>query len=185
MAGFERRKRIFLTGSALALLLTTGVAEAKDRKADKLLAPFTACGAITESAARLACFDAALAALDDAKEVVRLEEEEDIVAGFGFAEDDAKTPDAEAAAQAKATTEVIEEDGEVTIVSAVTEVYTAIGGRVVVLLANGQLWREASNSSFRGAPRVGWQARIQRSGFGGYRMRFEEKTGFLSVTRVR
>lgn len=170
--------------AALALLLYASSAIAQEQGEDVLTAHFSQCGTIAEDAARLACFDAALAALPRVQEAATVRSEAEIVAGFGLPSDEvaATRPSAQAD---PATTIVREGRDTIGLSSKVADVYTATGQQMVVLLENGQLWREAANSSRRTPPRAGWVATITRSSFGGYRMRFEGRTGYLSVTRVR
>ena len=177
--------RYLATGAALAALIAAPV-QAQDRKGrDRLLQPFTDCGEVTGSAERLACFDAALASLAERRAAVEQREEEETIASFGLRPEDVSNTDEEIARQSVDATFTADDKGDATLEATVADVYTSSAGRKALLLTNGQLWREASNSSLRMRPKPGWKAKITKGPFGSYRMRFDGKPGFLSVLRVR
>ena len=175
----------WLAGLALLLAATASTAvNAQPRDGEALTAPFNACGAIVDNAARLACFDAALAALPRAQEAAAERSEAEIIASFGLPSGETAAPGPSAEVD-PATTLVRDEDGKLAISSRVADVLTATGRLPVILLENGQLWRQGGQSGRGLRPRAGLVATVTPSGFGGYRMRFEGRTGFLSVTRIR
>ena len=56
----------------------------------------------------------------------------------------------------------------------------------VLLLDNGQLWRETTGSTMRGSPpAAGSQASISESWSGAYQMRVQGRRGFIRITRMR
>lgn len=75
------------------------------------------------------------------------------------------------------------EDGQIT--TTVTEVLTDALGNYVLILDNGQMWRSTSNKTFRGRIRTGWSVTIRKIWSGGFRMKIEDKRGFLGVVRIR
>ncbi len=132
--------------------------------------PYAACAATTDDAARLACFDRTYQAqqvvIAEREEVEEAEREE----VFGFREEDA----------------VLErEEEEVALSATVTEVLQGARRSQVLLLDNGQLWREIDGSTLRNRVRDGWVAEITRHWSGAYEMRFEGRSGYLRVTRIR
>ena len=100
--------------------------------------PYSSCAAITDNAQRLACFDATYAA----QRVVIAEraeaEEQAREEVFGFREEDAMLEDA---------------NDESTLTVTVTEVLQGARRSQVLLLDNGQLWREIDGSTLRNLPR--------------------------------
>lgn len=135
--------------------------------------PYAPCAAMTDSAQRLACFDTTYAA----QRVVIAERAEATEAEraevFGFREEDRVVERAEETAE------------EVTLSGTVAELLQGSGRSRVIRLDNGQLWREVSGSTLRNRPREGWVATISRHWSGVYEMRFEGRSGYLRVARVR
>ncbi|MFB0612163.1 hypothetical protein [Aurantiacibacter poecillastricola] len=130
--------------------------------------PYADCAATTDDAARLACFDATYAeqrvvVAEQAEEQARQREE-----AFGFREED----------------EAIAQD-EAAITATVTEVLQGARRSQVLLLDNGQLWREIDGSTMRNRVREGMAGSITRHWSGAYEMRFDGRSGYLRVTRVR
>ena len=140
--------------------------------------PFAVCAAMSDNAARLSCFDTTFAAQRPIREqrsaATRAET-------FGLSGREAE----------RATETVNSERGqpaeeEFTLAANVTEAFVDGLGKHVMLLDNGQLWRETPGSTMRNAlPRQGWQASISQSWSGAYQMRFEGKRGYLQVMRIR
>ena len=132
--------------------------------------PYADCAATTDDAARLACFDATYARQQVvlAQQEVREEREREEVFGFREADDALERA-----------------DEEVNLTATVTEVLRGARRSQVVLLDNGQLWREIDGSTLRNRIREGWVANITRHWSGAYEMRFEDRTGYLRVTRIQ
>jgi len=132
--------------------------------------PYATCAAMGDDAARLACFDATYAeqrvVIAERQEAEEREREE----VFGFREEDDAL-------------ENVEE--EVNLTATVTEVLQGARRSQVLLLDNGQLWREINGSTMRNRVRDGWVATIERHWSGAYEMRFEGRSGYLRVTRIR
>lgn len=131
--------------------------------------PYAPCAAQTDDAARLACFDTTYAS----QRVVIAEREQEREAVreevFGFRDEDA----------------IIERTVEdITVTARVTEVLQGGRREQVILLDNGQLWRQVNGGSMRSRAREGWTATINRHWSGAYEMRFEGRPGFLRVARV-
>ncbi len=132
--------------------------------------PYAACASMTDDNARLACFDSTYArqkVVIAEREIVEEREREEV---FGFREEDAALERAQDDAALTAT---------------VAEVLQGSGRSQVLLLDNGQLWREVSGSTLRNRVRDGWVASISRHWSGAYEMRFEGRSGYLRVARVR
>ena len=190
-------RTMLLAGGALALANGAAAQEAEVTFED----PYASCAAITgDDAARLRCFDATYAnqitvradaeaarIAREAAEEARREEE------FGLnvfqrreaRADEIVEQEGETREAAEAIVAAEEAEDEVEIVSVVTEVFEDGARRQVVLLANGMMWRETSNSTIRRRIRAGWTARLEESFSGGFRMRFDEQSGYMGVTRVR
>lgn len=148
----------------LSALLLAMPAQAQDDD------PYAACAAMGDDAARLACFDATYAeqrvVIAEREEAEEREREE----VFGFREQDDSL-------------ENVEE--EVNLTATVTEVLQGARRSQVLLLDNGQLWREINGSTMRNRVRDGWVATVERHWSGAYEMRFEGRSGYLRVTRIR
>ncbi len=131
--------------------------------------PYAPCAAMTDDAARLACFDSTYAS----QRVViaeRIEEREAAVEEvFGFREEDR-------------VVERSEED--ITVTTTIVEVLQGSRRSQVFLLDNGQLWREISGSTMRNRVREGWTVTVSRHWSGAYEMRVEGRSGYLRVERI-
>ncbi|MGB3797508.1 MAG: hypothetical protein WA957_14545 [Alteraurantiacibacter sp.] len=148
----------------LALVAVSAPALAQD--AD----PYAACADTRGDAARLACFDRTYQeqrVVIAEREVVEEQTREEV---FGFREDDA----------------VLErEEEEIALTTTVAEVLQGSRRSQVLLMENGQLWREINGSTLRNRIREGWTATITRHWSGAYEMRFEGRSGYLRVARVQ
>lgn len=132
--------------------------------------PYADCAAIAGDAARLACFDTTYAeqrvVIAEREERQEREREE----AFGLREE----------------TDALERaEGEASLTATVVEVLRGSDRSQVLLLDNGQLWREISGSTIRNRVREGWVANISQHWSGAYEIRFEDRTGYLRVTRLQ
>ncbi|MDE1467376.1 hypothetical protein [Aurantiacibacter sp. D1-12] len=153
--------------SIIALpLLTVLSVPAQAQDAD----PYADCAALTDDAARLACFDRTYAAqrvvIAEAAEAAEVRREE----VFGFREEDAA---------------IEREEEDATLTVTVAEVLRGSGRTQVLLMENGQLWREVDGSTLRNRARVGWTGTVSRHWSGAYEIRFEGRSGYLRVARMR
>lgn len=166
------------------VLLTMGtmLCSASAAMADPIGDPFRACGKIAEDKARLACFDEALQSLDQRQAVVQQTQKEQAEAEYGLKKFETRK-------QAETEKPEVRELGPAGVEelrSRIAEVFVQnVNGRHIVVLENGQMWRQTSVSSFRGTLRAGMEVTISEGAIGGYRMKFEGKSGFLGVTRVK
>ena len=177
-------------------------AHASDKDEERLIQPFKACGNISNSEQRLQCFDAALADTTRVQTVIKQERRQRTVEDFGLAASQIERREASgnassvAAGTASAATgakqsstkpeNTIMKDGKFLGISVtISEVFTDARKRRVVLLSNGQMWRETSNKSYRGSVRPGWKVTIKKSGMGGYRLKFDDRNGYLGVRRIK
>jgi len=158
---------MFRLAFAAPLLLVAAPALAQDAEDD----PYGDCAAIESDAERLACYDATYAdqRVVIAERAVRDEERREEV--FGFREADASLERGEA------------ENPAITVT--VTEVLRGARRSQVLLMDNGQLWREISGSTLRNRVRDGWVGTITRHWSGAYEIRFEGRSGYLRVARVQ
>lgn len=152
--------------------------------------PYAECAAIHGDASRLACFDSTYARERERQTERREKESERSAAAFGFTPAQIREGEEQlngSAAGAAASSEPDEgmENREESLSAEIAKVFTDAAGRPVVLLTNGQLWEATSSGSFRGTVRPGWHATVTKSWSGGFRMKFDEQSGFLSVRRIR
>lgn len=152
-----------LLAPALAIFATPAAAQDSAN-------PYAACAAITDSAQRLACFDATYAeqtvVIAERAEAVAAEREE----VFGFREQD----------------DVIERQPEAAVLTVtVQEILQGNRRSQVLLMDNGQLWREIDGGTLRNRVREGWTGTITRHWSGAYEIRFEGRSGYLRVARMR
>jgi len=152
---------------AAPLLLLAGPVLAQDAGDD----PYADCVALEDDSERLACFDATYAEqrVVIAEREVREEERREEVFGFR---------DADAAVER-------EQAEGVAVTATVSEVLRGARRSQVLLLDNGQLWREISGSTLRNRVRDGWVGTITRHWSGAYEIRFEGRSGYLRVARVQ
>ncbi|RPF71592.1 hypothetical protein [Aurantiacibacter spongiae] len=131
--------------------------------------PFARCAAMADDVQRLACFDATYAR--NRAEVAEAQERaaERAREEFGFrpSEDTSRAKE------------------EAAVTATVAEVLTDSRRNNVIVLSNGQLWREINGSTMRNRVRDGWVATITRHWSGAYEMRFDGRSGYLRVSRVR
>ena len=141
------------------------------------------CRAITDPAARLACFDEAVAALQAAQERhdVVVVDRQQVREGrrrlfglslpripiFGGGDDDDN-----------------DQDAVRSIESTVSAVTTQGYGQWQVTLADGSVWLQVDNNTLAVAPRPGHRIVINRGALGGFMMRVNNQPG-IRVRRVR
>jgi hypothetical protein len=148
--------------------------------------PYAACAATADDGARLVCFDETYARERQGWVERREEARERSADEFGLSTTQVREREARSAQSETVVAAVVGEEGDVeSLSSQVADVFTDARGGSVVLLANGQLWSSIPGSTYRGTIRPEWRVTVTKSWSGGYRMRFEGKTGFLSVKRLR
>ena len=132
--------------------------------------PYAACAALADDGERLACFDSTYArqVVVIAEREEQAEQQRDEI--FGFRGEDAA---------------IEREEEDFSLTATVAEALEGARRSQVLLLDNGQLWREISGSTMRNRVRDGWTATITRHWSGAYEMRFEGRSGYLRVTRIR
>lgn len=168
---------------ATAGLLLAAMASSSTAHAQEEPDPYAPCAAMSDDAQRLACFDATFAD----QRVVRAEEAERRIEEARLAEQRA-IEEARAAEERRIAEFGMhndEEEEEMTITSAVVDVFTDGLGNRLITLENGQMWREVNGSSMRASPRAGWIAEVERHWSGAYTMRFEGRRGFIRMDRYR
>jgi len=184
-----RISRLSLISAAALPLFMAAPAYADD--GEEALEPFQECGTITEGPARLACFDAALAGADAAQQARQERRRRRTVEDFGLSgiqveeRYDRELRRAEERGGTAADVAELAPPEPESVTSVITETFIDGTRRRVFLLENGQIWREGSNTTLRGRIRLGSTATVSRGGIGGYRLRIEGRTGFISVGRVR
>lgn len=133
--------------------------------------PYAACAAMRDNAQRLACFDSTYAAQSVA--IAAREEREGARREnlFGFRDQEAVAAREEAEGAGLAIT--------------VSEVLRNSRRDQILLLDNGQLWREIDGSTMRNRVREGWAGTVSQHWSGAYEIRFEGRFGYLRVARIR
>ncbi|MAK65044.1 MAG: hypothetical protein CMF75_09960 [Maricaulis sp.] len=170
------------------------------------LQPLFACRAIEDDSARLACLDAAVEALyGDAEsgEVVAVDRgqiERAEESTFGLSIPNFSLPSlrgehtelAEAeAAEAHSPERVVtrDDDGRIERIEelAVTEISTRRDGKVIITLANGQVWRQTDSTRIQGisrGARPGLTANIRTGALGSYFMQLNNGGRWFRAERV-
>jgi hypothetical protein len=180
------RRLLFL----LVLLLVDGPAFALDQHGrdpaparPQSFEAVVRCRAIADDAARLACFDQAVAALQTAQErrdIVMVDRQQvregrrrlfglalPRIPIFGGGDDDDH-----------------DEDAVRTLESTVSAVATVGYGQYQISLADGSVWVQVDNNTLAVPPRAGHRIVINRGALGSYMMRVNNQPG-IRVRRVR
>ncbi len=152
------------------------------------LKPFTDCAAIVDDEQRLECYDKAASAISPA---IRAEVEQRRKLAAARA--------AEAAAAAEAARAAKERDrfgregvrgfrgsdeDVAEIQSDVTEVLRDSTGKMIIVLENGQMWRQVDGSTM-GSIRAGSTVTVKRGSLGSYRLVPEKGNRTFQVIRMR
>lgn len=176
--------RVSATASILLLLAGSAAATAKKNDAAQrppLLQKVVDCRAISDSAQRLACFDATVAALDSAEAqhdiavVSRADVEQSRKALFGF-----RLPSLAIFGNGDPRRHG-EEDEIKEITAKVTGVGEAAYGAYLITLEGGAVWQQNDSTTLGRRPRVGDTAKVVRGAFGSYRISFNGGQGFKAV----
>lgn len=183
------RNKLMLT-SGLVFSCSIAMPVAAKTPEEKILAPFDQCKELQDDGKRLACFDSALAvartAVTAERDARRQRRKED----FGLSALQIESQDAtiaksdpQEATKRKSEREEIEPS---TIVSVLSDVLVSRAtNKQTFLLENGQLWRETSNGGLKLRPKAGQNVTISKSTLGGFKLRAQNKKGFLFVRRIR
>jgi len=141
--------------------------------------PYDTCAAMAGDTERLTCFDTVHAQRSASRgERAAAEQAEN----FGLSASDRREPARSDVAQAEDEAE----EPEFTLSATVTEAFIDGLSKRVLLLDNGQLWRETTGSTMRGSPpSAGSQASISESWSGAYQMRIDGRRGYIRVSRIR
>lgn len=172
----------------MRVLIFAGLALLAMPASAQSLKSFTQCAAIVDDGKRLECYDKAASAVSPA---IRAEVEQRQKLAAARA--------AEAAAAAEAAREAQERDRfgregvrgfrgtdqEVTeIQSTVTEVLRDSGGKMIIVLDNGQMWRQIDGSTMASI-RTGSTVTVKRGTLGSYRLAPEKGNRTFQVVRMR
>ena len=151
---------------ALAIFGLPQAAAAQDAARPELLERLNACRAVADSAQRLACYDAAAAALDTAEregEVVvidRAQVRESRRALFGF-----DLPSLPALGRVERAEDHID-----SLETTLTRATRGGDGKWVFRLADGSVWRQNDSESVFFPNREGTQVRVRRAALGSFMM---------------
>ncbi|MFN3537838.1 MAG: hypothetical protein ACK4Y4_10355 [Brevundimonas sp.] len=161
----------------VAALTFPAMAQAQEASRPELLNRLTACRAMTDQAARLSCYDAAVEALDVAEregEVVvvdRNQVRESRRALFGF-----DLPSLPAFGRVAAAEEEVS-----SVETTLSRASRGGDGKWVFRLADGSVWRQVDSESVFFANREGTEVRVRRAALGSFMM----TVGSSRAVRVR
>lgn len=153
--------------AAMALATAAAAAEPAPGRA-KVLQALTACRALSDSAARLDCYDKAAAAIDQAEasgEVVVVDRAQARAArrqAFGF------NLSALSIFDRAATKDEVN-----TLITTATEAYRNGAGRWVIVLEDGAHWRQIDDAELSRAPHQGSAIRIRHASLGSFVMNID------------
>ncbi|HEX8444478.1 MAG TPA: hypothetical protein VF631_12615 [Allosphingosinicella sp.] len=174
-------KRIYVAALAAGFMLPApAIGQAAKQERPALLKNLTGCRTIAESTARLACFDRAAAAIDQAearKDLVVVDRDQlrttrrtlfgltlPNLSVFG---DDSDT-----------------EEGVSRIESTIKAAYPNAYGRWILTLADGAQWEQADSRSLASEPRPGRSIKIRKAAMGSYLANIDGQTA-IRVRRMR
>ncbi|UVO50444.1 hypothetical protein M0208_07910 [Sphingomonas sp. SUN019] len=171
----NHRSKLVLALVTLAMPVTA--AQAQDKRAvPTVMQKVLDCRALTDSAARLACYDAGVAALESARAggEVAVFDREDVRKTkrglFGFSLSDLPIFGKRDKENAE------EERDEVKEITATMKAVTRnSAGGFIVTLEDGARWEQTDSTMLGRSPRVGETVTIKRAALGSYKMSF--KTG--------
>lgn len=165
-----RKRRTAIAVGAVVVSLVAGPGGAR-AQSPEFMQDFETCAATADRTERLGCYDALAS---NARERIA----RDNVENFGRSDYELRQ-ESEDMPREGAFAEVDELNA--TIVESATN---GIGKRLIIL-DNGQVWRETNPSTLRGSLRQGMAVTISEGLGGAYRIKAEGKRGFLTVQRIR
>jgi hypothetical protein len=161
--------------AALLLAPAPGAAQEVD------IGPFRRCAASTAPLERLACFDEALRAAEGGVASATSRRDQ----SFGLSSQQAERKPQSTRPADPVTSPAGAQEDVAAISGTIASVSPDENGRNLFRLENGQLWRQTSNSSFRGDLRAGDVVLIRKGSVAGYRLTVPGRAGFIGVRRVR
>ena len=175
MMGLRKILAFCVLGLGLAAFASSSQAasKAKPPTRPELVGALSACRAITDPTERLACFDKAAAALDEAQTkgdvvvVDRQQAREVKRQAFGFRLDALSIFDRGGAKEAS----------DEAITATVRNAYQNAAGKWVVTLDTGAVWRQIDDDPLSREPRQGSPIRIRRASLGSYLMNVDGQPG--------
>jgi hypothetical protein len=120
-----------------------------------------ACVAVKEDAARLQCFDAAVAALQTSAPQART-----IV----------RAPEAAAPAAASTASIVPKEKTPDRIAVSVTAINPGADGKLRFVLSNGETWRQTDSAPLKNLGNGPWEGELRKAALGSYMLKIGNKT---------
>jgi hypothetical protein len=161
--------------AALVLAITASPLQAQDKRTvPPVLQKVLDCRALTDSAARLACYDAGVTALENARtggEVAVFDREEvrKTKRGlFGFSLSDLPIFGTRDKANAEEERDEVKE-----ITAKMKAVSRNSSGGFIVTLEDGARWEQTDSTTLGRSPRVGETVTIKRAALGSYKMSFQ------------
>ncbi|HEV7693564.1 MAG TPA: hypothetical protein VGO52_22205 [Hyphomonadaceae bacterium] len=144
--------RAFILAS---FMLVSGTAWAQGASIDKV----KSCTAVKEDAARLQCFDAAVAALQpsapEARKIV-------------------KAPEPAATSTASLVPKKTETPDRITV--SVTAISPGADGKLRFALSNGETWRQTDSIAPKNLGKGPWEAELRKAALGSYMLKIGNKT---------
>jgi hypothetical protein len=166
MAGLRKILGFGLIGLSAIALAGPGHAASKPSTRPELVSALSACRAITDPTERLACYDKAAAALDEAQTngdvvvVDRQQAREVKRQAFGFRLDALSIFDRGG----------VKDTAEEAITALARNAFQNAAGKWVVTLDSGAVWRQIDDDPLSREPHPGSQIRIRRATLGSYLM---------------
>lgn len=173
---------VFLTALVAmgAALLAAGASEAQESEIDRI----HACSSITDAGARLACFDAAVAAMKQAQDsgavsvVSRAQIQQAGKDSFGLG------PTAQASALAGVATAAEPAPEPDRVVVTIVSAKKRENGKFRFTLDNGQIWDQTDTISLRMLPSEPFDGEIRRAALGSFLLKPADKPA-VRVKRVK
>jgi len=161
--------------------------------------PYGACAALSDDARRLDCFDTTYAESQSsrasreraaAEQAQRAEERRTQEFGLSPSErrerrEEVAAADPVAGQNATRAQEDARRAGDFSLGATVAEIRQGGTRNQILLLDNGQLWRQTSGSTLRASVKEGWTGTITRHWSGAYEMRFDGRSGYLRLERIQ
>ena len=169
---------------AIATALVTLTAPVYADTAQEVLSVITKCAGISDSTARLKCFDAVAGRAKSALAEAQAREKRSFLDWFGFGRLPKPVTRPEDFGKPAA-----QEPGELTQITAtVAEFAKTPRGKSIFILDNGQVWRQLDSDSdevFEPTTGKPMKVTIETGTFGGYNLSIEGRNGIVKVRRLK
>lgn len=187
MLNAEGQDFMRLIGFLAAILAASGANARQAPPSVPLPAALAACISMVSDADRLRCYDTAVSALSaDARAVAQRREAEAATAAAAAAAEARAAAERQAAFGSETLPAALQPEGEriQQLEARVTETFMDGRNRAVLVLDNGQIWRQTEGVMLP-AIRVDTDVVLKRGPLGSYRMTIERIRRTFSVSRIR